>query len=147
MRALKRNMQKMWYALVESVPIAYERDDDGYIDYMLIDGEYLPKETGNIEPIYTNPVPFGANIHGVIGEAEATRFGISISDYDAYIYAPKGTLPLEEGALIWYEQQPQLNVPADPSTADYIVARVPVVLDESVYLLRRRDHNGQTNNG
>lgn len=144
MRALKRNMQNMYYSLIESVPTAYDRDEDGYINYMVVDGEYIPTETGNKEPVYATPTAFSANIHGTVGEAEATRFGISQSEYDAYIYAPKGKFPFVEGTLIWYDTEPvykdQLHTIVDSTSADYVVKRIPVVLDESVYLLKRLDH-------
>ena len=144
MRALKRNMQSMYYSLIESVPTAYDRDEDGYINYMVVDGEYIPTETGNKEPVYATPVAFSANIHGTVGEAEATRFGISQNEYDAYIYAPKGKFPFVEGTLIWYDTEPvykdQLHTIVDSTSADYVVKRIPVVLDESIYLLKRLDH-------
>ena len=89
MRLLEKNKQKMKYSLqIGEVPI-YERDEDGNIIYIEIDGQKVPVETGETEIGYSKPVDFRGNIAMSGGESEAKSFGVDISDYDAVLLMEK----------------------------------------------------------
>lgn len=137
MRALRKNMQKMWYSLYESDKQSYKRDKDGEIVYVTIDGDAVPVENAERKVGYSKPIEFWANIAGNRGEAQAAAFGVSVGDYDATLYFPKGKFPIDEHSLIWYDHEPDLNAEVTPDTADFTVARKPICLDEAVFLLKR----------
>lgn len=137
-RALKKNMQRMKYSLYLGEEQEYERDEDGNIIYDLIDGDEVPRETGDQINQYSEPVEFWANIAGNGGQAQAESFGLSVGDYDAVIYAPKNKFPITEGTLIWYDNKPGYKDGfIDPDSADFMVVRKPVCLDEANYILKR----------
>ena len=147
MRSLRKNQQKLQYALqLAEVPefetIYYE---DG-------DGNRYPidvKPTGKTEVVYGEPVDILSNIAGSGGEAEATMYGFSVSDYSAKLTLPKKSMPLKLGALIWYASEPQykhievevndISLNGDypeRTSADYYVVGIPPCLDEQVVLLQ-----------
>lgn len=140
MRVGRINKQKMYYSLQgERVPI-YERNPDGTIKYITVDGVLVPVETGEYEIGYAVPVMFYANI-STSGEADVNEYGLSISDYDAVIVLPKNAIPITETSLIWhrstigYKDTDQTIV--DPNTADYRVVSVKDSLNASKYVLKR----------
>lgn len=95
MRTLKKNKQKMKYALqIGEIPI--------YEQYTDTDGNTYPLDTGTREIAYSTPKEFSANITMSGGEAEAREYGLSIDQYEAVISYSKGSLSLVEGALIWF---------------------------------------------
>lgn len=138
MRRQVRNQQRMWYSIFEKNAPVYAKDKDGNIIYdTMPDGTQVPRDTGKKKDTYSEPVEFLGNITSTIGEADAKPFGVDVSDYDALLYVPKGTLPLKEFSLIWYQSEPTMkNGEVDPHSANYKVARVPVSLNEVKYLLK-----------
>lgn len=102
----------MKYALqIGEVPI-YQTDDDGNIIYdSYTDSEgnvySYPLETGETEIAYSTPKPFMANIAMSGGESEAQEYGLSVADYQAVALLEKGSIPLVEGSLIWFESKPE----------------------------------------
>lgn len=135
MRTLRKNRQKLYYALwLENQPV-YERDRNGNIRY---DEDGDPLETGDYENQYTMPMEFKANIHGSGGRLQEMAYGV-YEDYDALLYVRKHDLPIKELTLIWYESAPRFrnDGSVDPASADYKVKRVPPSLDETVYLLEK----------
>lgn len=135
MRTLRRNTQKMYYALqIGEVPI-YNRDEngeiiyesyedsDGNIIYILDDdGNKIPQETGETKIIYGTPQEFDANIAESGGEAEAQTFGLSVADYEAVALYGKGTYPIVIGSLVWRNSEPKCEydheVPFEIENAD-----------------------------
>lgn len=95
MRLLKKNKQKMYYALQIGENSIYEICEDN-------DGNKYSLDTGETELIYSEPIEFASNISMSGSEAEAKEYGLSIADYQAVIVYDKGTVPLVEGALIWF---------------------------------------------
>ena len=86
----------MKYSLQDGrVPI-YERDENGDIVYIEVDGQKIPVETGEYETGYSAPVDFMGNISMSGGEAEAKEFGMDIGDFDAVIVLEKDAVPLTE---------------------------------------------------
>lgn len=138
---LEKNKQDLKYALqIGEVPI-YERDEEGNIIYIEIDGQKVPVETGETEIGYSNPVEFMGNIAMSGGEAEAKSFGVDISEYDAVLLMEKGRIPIDETSLIWHTSEVKYidkqNTIVDRKSADYTVKRVQPSLNFTRYLLKR----------
>lgn len=57
MRSLKKNKQPFYYVTYDAEKKVYDRDEDGNIKYIEIDGEKIPVEIGT-EPGYSDPVLF-----------------------------------------------------------------------------------------
>lgn len=141
MRLLEKNKQDLKYALqVGEVPV-YERDENGNIIYIEVDGQKVPVETGETEIGYSNPVDFRGNIAMSGGEAEAKSFGVDISDYDAILLMENGKIPIDESSLIWHTSEVKYidkqNTVVDRKSADYTVKRVQPSLNFTRYLLKR----------
>ena len=143
MRMLNKNKQKMYYSMPtgNKIPV-YERDEDGNIKYMFIDGVAVPVESGEYEPEYSKPVQFFNGIAGKLSKSVMKAFGID----DSSTYAQMDTLaneyPFEKGTYIWRKSEIQYKdtdkTIVDVSSADYIIENV---LDEGIqfwnYLLQR----------
>ena len=141
MRLLRKNMQPMKYSLQDGrVPI-YERDENGDIVYIEVDGEKIPVETGEYETGYSAPVDFMGNISMSGGEAEAKEFGMDIGDFDAVIILEKGAIPITETSIIWHtspvKYKDEQNTIVDSKSADYAVKRVSPSLNFTKVLLQR----------
>ena len=141
MRLLRKNMQPMKYSLQDGrVPI-YERDENGDIVYIEVDGKKIPVETGEYETGYSSPVDFMGNISMSGGEAEAKEFGMDIGDFDAVIVLEKDAVPLTETSIIWHtspvKYKDEQNTIVDSKSADYAVKRVSPSLNFTKVLLQR----------
>lgn len=141
MRLLEKNKQDLKYALqVGEVPI-YERDEEGNIIYIDVDGQKVPVETGETEIGYSKPVHFRGNIAMSGGEAEAKSFGVDISEYDAILLMDKGRIPIDETSLIWHTSEVKYidkqNTIVDRKSADYTIKRVQPSINFTRYLLKR----------
>lgn len=143
MRTLRKNSQKMYYALqIGEVPI-YQTDNDGNILYFEdSDGNKIPLETGEEEIVFSTPQPIMASISESGGESTAVEYGLSQEDYSAVLLIKKHEYPLVEGALIWtssnveykyggqevtYEIDGKIITTTAPiqTSADYMVKKVP----------------------
>lgn len=134
-------MQPMKYSLQDGrVPI-YERDENGDIVYIEVDGEKIPVETGEYETGYSAPVDFMGNISMSGGEAEAKEFGMDIGDFDAVIILEKDAIPITETSIIWHtspvKYKDEQNTIVDSKSADYAVKRVSPSLNFTKVLLQR----------
>lgn len=141
MRLLEKNKQDLKYALqVGEVPI-YERDEEGNIIYIEVDGQKVPVETGETEIGYSIPVDFRGNIAMSGGEAEAKSFGVDISEYDAILLMEKERIQIDETSLIWHTSKvryiDEQNTIVDKKSADYTVKRVQPSINFTRYLLKR----------
>lgn len=141
MRLLKKNMQPMKYSLQDGrVPI-YDRDENGDIVYIEVDGQKIPVETGEYETGYSAPVDFMGNISMSGGEAEAKEFGMDIGDFDAVIILEKDAIPITETSIIWHtspvKYKDEQNTIVDSKSADYAVKRVSPSLNFTKVLLQR----------
>ena len=133
----------MYYSIPtgNKIPI-YERDENGNIRYMFIDGVAVPVESGEYEPEYSKPVQFFNGIAGKLSKSVMKAFGIDDSSTYAQIDTLANEYPFGKGTYIWrkskigYKDLEQKIV--DVSTADYIIENV---LDEGLnvwnYLLQR----------
>ena len=134
-------MQPMKYSLQDGrVPI-YERDENGDIVYIEVDGQKIPVETGEYETGYSAPVDFMGNISMSGGEAEAKEFGMDIGDFDAVIVLEKDAVPITETSIIWHtshvKYKDEQNTIVDSKSADYAVKRVSPSLNFTKVLLQR----------
>lgn len=134
-------MQPMKYSLQDGrVPI-YERDENGDIVYIEVDGQKIPVETGEYETGYSAPVDFMGNISMSGGEAEAKEFGMDIGDFDAVIVLEKDAIPITETSIIWHtspvKYKDEQNTIVESKSADYAVKRVSPSLNFTKVLLQR----------
>lgn len=139
MRALAKNKRRMFYSMQsEEIPV-YETDEDGNIKYITIDGEQVPVETGDHEIGYTVPVEFFGNISLSGGDSKAVEYGIDTSMYDATLICEKGTVPITETSLIWFQSKVGYKdaerTIVDGNTADYRVLAVKPSLNEQRFIL------------
>jgi hypothetical protein len=105
----------------------YERDSDGNIRTITVDGEQVPVPTGEKEILYTKPVEFSSGVAMGGGDAEAKGYGLSVTDYNATCVCPKNAYPIAEGALIWDKSEivykdAEKTIP-EPTSADYMVIK------------------------
>lgn len=134
------NQIPMKYALqIAEIP---EFETEYYEDE---DGNKYPidvRPTGKTEVVYSEPVPFLGTIDDSGGEAEATMYGLSVSEYSAVMTLVKGAIPVKEGMLIWVNSEPQLKhieVEIDDTvlngdyavreSADFYVVKNPIALN------------------
>ena len=119
----------------------YERDENGDIVYIEVDGQKIPVETGEYETGYSAPVDFMGNISMSGGEAEAKEFGMDIGDFDAVIVLEKDAVQLTETSIIWHtspvKYKDEQNTIVDSKSADYAVKRVSPSLNFTKVLLQR----------
>lgn len=132
MRTLRRNRQKMYYALYgNEVPI-YEYYTDS-------EGNKIPLDTGETKIAYELPVVFLGNIALSGGESEAVEFGVSVADYEAVLVVDKNTLPIDETSRIWHTTEPTYNEDGTVNeySADYTIVKVSPSLNVDRYVLKK----------
>ena len=109
MRDLRKNQRKMYYSLY------IEQESDSGFDVL----DTVAK--------YSAPIEFKASLSVGQSDSDDSPFGKDIS-YDRIISTVNKSLPITETSLIWYETKPVLleDGSADPSSADYKVAAMPL---------------------
>lgn len=143
MMMLNSNKQKMYYSLLTGETPVYKRDENGNIIYIDFDGNNvpIPAEDGDVELTYSIPETFFANIAFSSGEAQAVEYGVDVSSYDAVLVVEKGSIPITETSLIWFETEPQYKdvskTIVDYKSADFKVLAVKPSLNVSKYILGR----------
>ena len=140
---LNKDKQKMYYSMPtgNKIPI-YERDENGDVKYMLIDGVMVPVESGEYEPEYSVPKAFFEGIAGKLSKSVIKAFGIDDSSTYAQMDCAANQYPFGKGAYIWRKSEIKYKDSdkkiVDVSSADYIVENI---LDEGLqfwnYLLQR----------
>lgn len=137
MRTLKKNKQKMYYALLLGEVPVYKTDADGNIVYIDVDGVKVPVETGNKKPYYSDPVEFYGNISMSGGEGKETEYGFDIGSYSAILVTDKRMLPISETSLIWHVTKPTKGSDGivESDKADYKIVKVSPSLNQDKYLL------------
>ena len=130
MMTLNQNKQNLFYSLLMGEQPVYELDDDGnpIIEYVDEEGNIYYRETGETELVYSEPVPFFANISMSGGESQTQEYGVDISDYDAILVLNKDEIPIMETSIIWYKSdigyRDTLGTNVDPYTADFKVLAI-----------------------
>lgn len=138
MRSLKKNMQRLYYSLYSDEITIYQRDENGEIVYVEVDGERIPSIFG-VMAGYSEPVEFYANISAGRGNSQDAPFGSDV-DYTRTISTCDMTCPLDELSIIWIEREPQYNADGtvDSDSADYKVAAYPAKgLNNIVYAIKK----------
>ena len=137
---LAKNMQKLKYALQDGTWLVHDYDAEGLpiIDYVDDEGNTYPEPHEEIK--WTEPKELIANIAQSGGEAEATVYGFSISEFDASMVMVKGSVDLPIGSLVWHNSD-VLYRDADKTvlndkSADYRVLRALESLNTTRYLLK-----------
>lgn len=138
MRSLKKNQQNLWYSTYADQITIYERDENGNIVYVEVDGEQVPVIISE-QAGYNNPVSFYANIAMSGGEAEAKEYGVNASDYEAVLVTTDKSLPIDELTRIWFQTEPKFKSDGtvDGDSADYSVLAVKPSLNGMKYLLKK----------
>lgn len=143
-----KDKQKLKYLLqTDTKTPVTETDESGEVEYIEIDGEQVPVETGYYDVGHVQTpaekdkiINFTGNIAFSGGETHVEEYGINPSDYDAILIMPKNSLPITETSYIWhtgnvkYTDEQQTRV--DTSSADYKVVKVVPSLGVVKYLLR-----------
>ena len=119
MRMLRKNQSLLKYSNQAAIVPAFETDENGnikfwsYIDddgneffYEDTDGNKIPMfADSGTETLYGEPINFMASIAMSGGEAESVEYGLSITEYEAVAIVQRGTVPLTEGSLIWFQSK------------------------------------------
>lgn len=132
LRTLKKNKQKLYYALFGNTVPVYEYYTDS-------DGNKIPLDTGESIIGYFEPVEFEGNISLSGSESENVEYGIDKSQYSAVLVVDKGMLPITETSVIWYESEPSTASDGyvEGNSADYQVTKVIPSLNGMKYLLKK----------
>lgn len=143
MRSLKKNQVNLYYATYNEEIKVYQRDENGDIVYIDVDGVPVPIELG-VMAGYEKPVIFYANISMSSGEAEAKEFGVNTTDYEAVLSTSDKSLPVSETSLIWHTTEPKYHTDGtvDGDSADYSVLAVKPSLNGVRYLLKKLPKKG-----
>jgi len=142
MRTLRKNMQKLRYALYSDKLPVYETDSEGNIIYDVIDDEEVARVV-DYKSGFGELVEFMANIVFQGSSSEAEVFGVSIGSYDSKMVLSNGKIPVTETSLIFKESNPQYDSSGNlkESSADFRVVKIAEGLTDTVYLLQRIVHN------
>lgn len=134
----------MYYSLYGGTHPVYEKDENGDIIYITVDGIESPVEAGTQEASYTTPVPFTANIDSELNEMHMKAWGIDQTGIYSEIVCQKNYLPLTVGAIIWrtseitYDTADTGERVPHQASADYTVVGVRTEgLTEDWYLLQK----------
>lgn len=142
MRTLRKNKQTIYYAnQTELVPI-YEKDENGEIKYIEIDGVKIPVETGKYEMSYGKAIDIDGNITMSGDESNETEYGIDSSGYDAVLILDKNEADISETSVVWFESDVKYKdiekTSTDPNSADYKVLKKVPSLNGLKYILGKR---------
>lgn len=141
MRLVRRNAQKMHYSLYNGSEPGYVLDENGdkIISYIDEEGNIYYEETGEMQSVYATPVEFFGNITMSGGESDAVEYGIDLSQYSAVLVTEKGSIPVTETSIIWFETEPITNESgnADEHSADYKIVKVSPSLNYDKYILQK----------
>ena len=135
MRTLNKNKQRIYYALKTG------KESETSSETIMVDGEEVVIDEGGYDISYTEPEGFLGNISFSSGESQDVEFGLDLSAYDAVIVTDKGTIPITETSLIWFETEPPTGE-NDGATADYTVVAVRNSLNQTKAILKRRVKDG-----
>lgn len=135
-------MQKMYYSLYQGKTPIYERDSEGNIVYITINGVQVAVDTGDKIDSYSIPVEFYANISASKGYSEDAVFGKSL-DYTRVICDASNTLPINESSKIWLETEPAYNEDetVNINSADYDIKAIAKSLNGTLYAIKKLQKN------
>lgn len=148
METLRINKRKFYFATQRGTATVYSGET-----YTDSEGETYYLEDGENKIVYSEPIPFMANKNDSRGDAEATEFGLAITDYEAVLVFPKGAYHIPKGSIIWtdsvveYEnggEEVSIEIDGETSTqrlpvetsADYRVIKVSDSLNVTRLVLK-----------
>lgn len=143
MRECRKNQEKLKYALLIGEQEEYKLDSYGNKIIVGYDdeGEPIYKMTGKTVLTYSVPVEFDSSISFGGSEVDLQPFGISTGDYDATLSLNKGTIPVTETSLIWYESEVAFkdseNTIVDSKSANFTIVKIVPSLNQKIYVLKR----------
>ena len=122
---LEANKQDMKYSKRGKKVKIYDRDENGNIKYIEVDGEKIPVVLKEVTD-FSDPVPFSANIGNKLSEVLVKEFGIDDSSSYCQIVTDKGYLPIKAGDIVWKKSDVGRDSDGlvDDKTADYVVKGV-----------------------
>lgn len=121
MRALERNKRSLYYAL--------------YDDKVPLEDEW-GNETGEYQVIYTDPIPFKANISAAQGERATRQFG-DTENYDKVIVIDDPDFPIDEQSILWVDVIPVWSDATEEwSPHNAVVRKVARSLNSVSYAIR-----------
>lgn len=125
MRTARRPTQKLFYALKGEPQPIYERDGDGNIVYLIIEGEKVPKETGETTNGILEPKVFYNTIGSSLTQDEITAYGVQGRTLASMTYK-RGEYPFVVGTLIWQNSEVRYleSGEVDEDSADYVIAGI-----------------------
>ena len=138
-RLPEANKQVFYYANYVEGVTEYQRDKDGNIVYVSVNGKDRPVE--KVVPAhFSNPVMFEASINMGGKQAEAVEFGIDASGYSAVITTPKGYVDITETSIIWHTSEPKFkgDGTVDETSCDYHVVKKTTSILYDRYILAKR---------
>ena len=122
MRNLKINQQKIYYKSYEGKRDII--DDNGF-------------ETGESEPIYSEPIEVMISISASKGEATEQQFGTNI-DYDKVMITFDKSVKIDEYSKLYVDVIEESNgVITDGMEPDYIVKKVAKSLNSISYAIQK----------
>lgn len=132
MRQTKRDKQNMFYSNFIGSQKEYERDEDGNIVYVEVDGEKIPVETGIVTEVYDTPQPFKASISSSLNEMHIKSWGVDQSSIYSKLCVKKNYIKLKIGTIIWRTSEVEMEDDIHPkaSSSDYTVCGL---MDEDLY--------------
>ena len=144
MKTLRKNKQQMYYSLPIGEQPIYELDENGnkVISYVDEDGNIYYEDTGEMEMVYSKPIPFMNGISGKLSEVLVKEFGIDDTSMYAEMDTEANKYPIVAESLIWLKSEVlykdmDKTIP-DKTSCDYVVSGV---LNEGLnvwnYLLKR----------
>lgn len=122
MRDLKRNKQKIYYAL-------YNQKTD------ITDGNGY--KTGEFTLSYGQPTPLYINISPGRGESDYELFGSNVS-YDHTLTTTDLNCPITENTIVWYDKAP-FDSNNNITPHNYIVVKKAKSINSITYALRGVD--------
>lgn len=165
-RTSRRNRQRMWYSYPSGKVPGYLRDEDGNILYESYtdadgkeffytddEGNKIPKESGEMEILYSSPVEFWGTITSQLKNAIMRAWGSdSTNNYATLILAKNAKdssgneLNLPFGARIWLrsEIKKKPNGSPDENSADYQISGIMgEALNQTSYYLQVLQSEGK----
>lgn len=137
-RLPEANKQKFYYATWAEKSTEYQRDENGDVIYVSVNGKDRPLEKV-IPAHFSPPIEFEASINMGGKQVEAVEFGIDASSYSAIITTPKGMFDITETSIIWHTSEPTLKDGyADETTCDYHVVKKSTSILYDRYILAKR---------
>lgn len=144
MRSLRRNKQKIYYALNTGEAAVYAKDSNGDVIYdTMPDGTSVARVTGGKTQTYGTPTEAWVNIAVGAAALKASPYGFNFSGYtgvkefDAKMVTMIDEYPINEGALIWFQSDPPDEV-TYATEADYVVIAAYNTLNESSFVLQKQ---------